>query len=162
MTLDNPNFNIMTLTDVNATLYPLSDLPGTGLLKEPRWKNLFPVKCFSQCLLSKSGASKLSFVTLLSMRIEPLILSVLRCDMVQVNETLVQLEKDSDKLTQVLGERTDGNRNVMHAAVFACAPTTNTANSKAFTSSDNRQASDIYASYGGSNNESSSKLTKSV
>ena len=142
----------MTLMDANATFYPLNDLPGTGLLKEPRWKNLFPIKCFSQCLhpaketaTSSKHAPRLNYVSVFAMRVEQLITSIYRSDLASVQDILQQCEAEitltngSHKLKQVLSERTDGNRNLVHAAVFACAPTSNTATAP---------TADIYASYG--------------
>jgi E3 ubiquitin-protein ligase EDD1 len=187
--LDNPSFNITTLLDSNSTFYPVNDLPGTHLLKEPQWKNLFPIKFFSQCLLTpsklnethktntNSTSTKLNYVTLFSMRIERLIASILRCDLNSVNSILAQIEKDvggvanlnSIKLNQILNERIDGNRNIIHAAVYACAPTSNSLSSfSAYTSasssinlnkfsSDSGLSSDIYATYGSNSSTSKKK-----
>ena len=169
--LDNSSFNLTTLLDANSTLYPLNDLPGTHLLKEPRWKNLFPIKCFSQCLHTNK-TNRLNYVTLNSMRIERLIAGILRYDLTSVNDILALLEKDvtlnggsnlnSLKLKQILNERIDGNRNIVHAAVYACAPTTNGSSSTSAQvnlnkfSSDSGLSSDIYATYG--SNSSTSKF----
>ncbi len=173
--LDNSSFNLTTLLDANSTFYPLNDLPGTHLLKEPRWKNLFPIKCFSQCLhtnKTESKTNRLNYVTLFSMRIERLIAGILRYDLTSVNNILAQLEKDvafnggsnlnSLKLKQILNERIDGNRNIVHAAVYACAPTSNGSSSTSAQvnlnkfSSDSGLSSDIYATYG--SNSSTSKF----
>lgn len=42
----------MTLIDGNSTFYPLVELSGSSILKDPQWKNLFQVKCFSQSIIS--------------------------------------------------------------------------------------------------------------
>ncbi len=44
----------MTLIDGNSTFYPLIELSGSNILKEPQWKNLFQIKCFSQSIISQS------------------------------------------------------------------------------------------------------------
>jgi hypothetical protein len=34
------------MIDGNATFYPLIDIPGSNMIKDPSWKNLFPIKYF--------------------------------------------------------------------------------------------------------------------
>lgn len=45
-------FNTMTLIDGNSNFYPLIEISGSNVLKDPQWKNLFQIKCFSQCILT--------------------------------------------------------------------------------------------------------------
>ena len=67
------------------------------------------------------------------MRVENLITNVLRGDLEKVNIILKQLENDSrsnsevcsERVKRILSERIDGNRNIIHSAVYACAPTSN-------------------------------------
>jgi hypothetical protein len=67
------------------------------------------------------------------MRVENLIANILRCDLDKVNSILKQLENDSrnnneayiDRIKRVINERITGNRNIIHAAVFSCAPVSN-------------------------------------
>ena len=139
------------LTDGNATLYPLLDVSGVGQLKEPLWKQTFPLKCFSHYVLPNSSigkdttesTSKKSMVTqivsILVVKIQPLIASILRYDVKRVGKILKQLDSElahnqhhqthqsglPKRIRRVLLERIDGNRNIIHAAVFACAPTSN-------------------------------------
>ncbi|KAH9634156.1 hypothetical protein HF086_001358 [Spodoptera exigua] len=52
---------------------------------------------------------------------------VLRCDLDGVRQVLHQLESDTSKqqILSILQERCDGNRNIIHACVHMCAPTSN-------------------------------------
>jgi E3 ubiquitin-protein ligase EDD1 len=67
------------------------------------------------------------------MRVENLIANIIRGDLDKVNSILKQLENDSrnnneayiDRIKRVINERIDGNRNIIHAAVFSCAPVSN-------------------------------------
>ena len=67
------------------------------------------------------------------MRIENLIANILRGDLDRVNSLLKQLDGDyranteifNEKIKKILNERLDGNRNIIHSAVYACAPTSN-------------------------------------
>ena len=72
------------------------------------------------------------------MRIEQLMCSIFRCDLNRVTKILRQLETElagqgantgnssaNKRLKKILNERCDGNRNIFHAAVFVCAPTSN-------------------------------------
>ena len=59
------------------------------------------------------------------------------------------------RLKRILNERCDGNRNILHAAVYICAPTSNNdvnfsnqQRTNKFSSGDSAQYSDIYATYG--------------
>jgi len=73
------------------------------------------------------------------------------------------------RLKRILNERCDGNRNIFHAAVYICAPTSNndlnssshvsSQRTNKFSSGDSAQYSDIYATYGST--PSSSFLTSS-
>lgn len=140
---DDPNLNLTALFDGNSTLYPLAELSGSNVLKTPEWKNLFPIKCFSHCLLppaptrSKHGVKKLQCVTFFSMRMEQLMASIFRCDLNRVIKIIRQLETDMNtnncgsnavnpkRLKKIMNERCDGNRNIFHAAVYICAPVSN-------------------------------------
>jgi E3 ubiquitin-protein ligase EDD1 len=67
------------------------------------------------------------------MRVENLITNILRGDLDRVNLLLKQLDGDyrsnpeifNEKIKKILNERIDGNRNIIHSAVYACAPTSN-------------------------------------
>ncbi|RNA07304.1 E3 ubiquitin- ligase UBR5-like, partial [Brachionus plicatilis] len=142
-TIDEPNFNMFTLFDGNSTIYPFTNLHGSNTLKDPEWKNLFPFKSFAQTVLipvksasttSANQTKKIHFVTLFSMKIEQLMASILRCDLNRVFKILRQLENDlsqlgtnalSKRLKRIINERCDGNRNIIHAAVYCCSPISN-------------------------------------
>jgi len=72
-------------------------------------------------------------------------------------------QPNSKRLKKILNERCDGNRNIFHAAVFACAPVSNSSSTCASTQPMARATgqsslrpskfsdsglSDIYAAYG--------------
>lgn len=140
---DNPSLNLTALFDGNSTIYPLDELSGSNTLKSPEWKNLFPVKCFTNCLLppvtcrqNKQTVRKLQCVTFFAMRMEQLMASIFRCDYNRVVKIIRQLEMDlgignpnaqinTKRLKKILNERCDGNRNIFHAAVYVCAPVSN-------------------------------------
>lgn len=42
---------MFTLFDGNSTIYPFTDLHSSNTLKDPEWKNLFPIKSFAQNVL---------------------------------------------------------------------------------------------------------------
>lgn len=142
------------LTDGNATLVPLLEIAGSSHLKDPHWKQLFPLKCFVNYSVRVRDPNdpahvpaKLHNISVLVAKIQPLVASVLRYDLRRVAKLLRQLDAESTSLVvsapgaggasgqqqvvnfkrikRVLAERIDGNRNVIHAAVFACAPTSN-------------------------------------
>lgn len=118
------------------------------------------------------------------MRMEQLMTSIFRYDLNRVTKILRQLEAELiqnsggsssnlKRLKRILNERCDGNRNILHAAVFICAPTSNNNISSDSTSSTNASTTttqssrsnkfdsntytDIYATYGST--QSSSFLT---
>lgn len=149
--IDSVEFPMMPLlTDGNATLYPLLDVSGVGQLKEPLWKQTFPLKCFSHYVMpntvgkdttesTSKKATTTQIVSILVVKIQPLIASILRYDVKRVGKILKQLDSElahnqhhqshqsglPKRIRRVLLERIDGNRNIIHAAVFACAPTSN-------------------------------------
>lgn len=162
--LQQQQAQIPLLTDGNGTLYPLLDLPGASHLRDPQWKQMFPLKCFANysvrvrdSLLASShqdnlANSKLHNISVIVTKVQPLIASVLRYDLKRVGKILRQLEAEMNntgccgsnstamdstgslppppttshkRIRRVLAERIDGNRNLIHAAVFACAPTSN-------------------------------------
>ncbi len=133
-TIDDPGFNMLTLIDANSTLYPVIDVPGSNTIRDPVWKNLFPLKYFSQCIIptqqqtgttTRPTASRKAFVSLFSMRIELLSTHILRYDIDRVQQVLAQIDTNEGLLKRILAERCDGNRNIIHAAVYACAPLSN-------------------------------------
>ena len=61
----------MTLIDGNSTFYPLMELSGSAILKEPQWKNLFQIKCYSQSIISQGDSD--SYLTNNLVRVKLLI-----------------------------------------------------------------------------------------
>ena len=54
-------FNLITMIDGNSTFYPLIDIPGSNMIKDPSWKNLFPIKYFSQLIIPSTKVRYPSF-----------------------------------------------------------------------------------------------------
>lgn len=143
---NNCKNNHPILTDGNATLYPLLDMPGVAhQLKEAQWKQTFPIKCFAQHLIStkeNDSKQKNNLISIFVVKIQQLITSILRCDINRVSKIIKQLDDDLNTITnplnttsiltkkvkRILLERMDGSRNIIHAAVFSCAPKTNNNN----------------------------------
>jgi hypothetical protein len=49
------------MIDGNSTFYPLIDIPGSNMIKDPSWKNLFPIKYFSQLIIPSTKVRCPSF-----------------------------------------------------------------------------------------------------
>ena len=86
---------------------------------------------------------------------------------------MLQTGGNLKRLKRILNERCDGNRNILHAAVFICAPTSNNLESSSSHSNNNNAPrinkfdsntyTDIYATYGSTQSpflSSTSKLIK--
>jgi hypothetical protein len=52
------------MIDGNSTFYPLIDIPGSNMIKDPSWKNLFPIKYFWQVIIPSTKVRYPSFSTL--------------------------------------------------------------------------------------------------
>ncbi|XP_041974178.1 E3 ubiquitin-protein ligase hyd isoform X2 [Aricia agestis] len=127
---------VVVLVDGNGALYPVArDCVGT--VREPPPLNLPPARALSAHALplQPHGASHphhaalKSQVALIIIVPEPQLMMprVLRCDLDGVRQLLHQLETDPNKqqILSILQERCDGNRNILHACVHMCAPTSN-------------------------------------
>lgn len=137
----------MVLRDGNRTIYPLAR-DSLDAIRDPNWLDLPPVKCMAAGLHPLTGGSSSSSsvgpssssssktqvaVMVLVMETQVLMSRVLRCDVESVTLALDSLDQDSkmtstsNQLTgaSIVTERCDGNRNVVHACVAMCAPTSN-------------------------------------
>ncbi|KAK7870183.1 hypothetical protein R5R35_012737 [Gryllus longicercus] len=142
------NESVLLLRDGNSTIYPLAK-DCVDSIRDPHWLDLPPVRCVGAGTHSLGGGSGgatsasqgsgnvannlKSQVALLVLAIESQLLMprILRCDLDGVKQVLASLEHDAkatsstNTLQAVLNERCDGNRNVFHACVTMCSPTSN-------------------------------------
>ncbi|XP_026324159.1 E3 ubiquitin-protein ligase UBR5 isoform X3 [Hyposmocoma kahamanoa] len=127
---------VVMMLDGNGALYPVAR-DCVGMVREPPPLNLPPARALAAHALplhphgaahSHHAALK-SQVALIILVPEPQLMMprVLRCDLEGVRTLLHQLEADSNKqqVLSILQERCDGNRNILHACVHMCAPTSN-------------------------------------
>ncbi|XP_045510523.1 E3 ubiquitin-protein ligase UBR5 isoform X7 [Colias croceus] len=127
---------VVMMLDGNSALYPIAR-DCVGMVREPPPLNLAPARAITAHALplhphgpahSHHAALK-SQVALIIIVAEPqhMMPRVLRCDLDGIRQLLHQLESDSNKqqIMSILQERCDGNRNILHACVHMCAPTSN-------------------------------------
>ncbi|EDV98558.1 E3 ubiquitin-protein ligase hyd [Drosophila grimshawi] len=125
------NSSTIVLRDGNGALYPLAK-DCIGSIKDPQWFDLPPVKSVTMATISLPPAascinlkSKVCMTALL-FETQKLMPHILRCDVKNCIALLMRLEKEDRKDTvSVVEERCDGNRNIFHACVIMCAPTSN-------------------------------------
>ncbi|XP_052753603.1 E3 ubiquitin-protein ligase UBR5 [Galleria mellonella] len=133
---------VVVMVDGNGALYPVSR-DCVGMVREPPPLNLPPARALAAHALplhphshahsahaAHSHSALKSQVALIILVPEPQLMMprVLRCDLEGVRQLLHQLESDVSKQQQILSilqERCDGNRNILHACVHMCAPTSN-------------------------------------
>lgn len=123
--------SVLILRDGNSAIYPLVK-DCLDSIRDPHWLDLQPVKCLAATTitLSSVGANLKSQVCILALVPESQILMqrILRCDFKGFKSMLNQIEASADSKTQIntiLNERCDGNRNIIHACVSMCSPTSN-------------------------------------
>ncbi|XP_030027136.2 E3 ubiquitin-protein ligase UBR5 isoform X2 [Manduca sexta] len=130
---------VVMMLDGNSALYPVSR-DCVGMVREPPALNVSPARALVAHALplhphaahqnhhNHHNALK-SQVALIIIVPEPQLMMprVLRCDLDGVRQLLHQLETDNNKqqILAILQERCDGNRNILHACVHMCAPTSN-------------------------------------
>ncbi|KAL4718178.1 hypothetical protein ACJJTC_002471 [Scirpophaga incertulas] len=121
------------MVDGNGALYPVAR-DCVGMVREPPPLNLPTARALAVHALplyphSAAHAALKSQVALIIVVPEPQLMMprVLRCDLEGVRQLLHQLESDLNKqqILSILQERCDGNRNILHACVHMCAPTSN-------------------------------------
>lgn len=123
--------NVLLLRDGNNTIYPLAK-DCLDSIRDPQWLDLQPIKCLAATTLTLNAVSAnlKSQVAILALVPEAQFLMprILRCDAKGFKSILSQLEAGGDLKSQVnaiLNERCDGNRNIFHAVVSMCSPTSN-------------------------------------
>ncbi|CAG9834089.1 unnamed protein product [Diabrotica balteata] len=124
--------SILILRDGNNTIYPLAK-DCADAIRDPQFLDLPPVKCLTTGTLALSGTGNnlKNQVAIVVFALEQQLLmpKILRCDLDGVRQVLAQLDSDfkSHNITtkSFLNERCDGNRNIFHAVVNMCTPTSN-------------------------------------
>ncbi|XP_076647638.1 E3 ubiquitin-protein ligase hyd isoform X1 [Halictus rubicundus] len=140
ISLTNAGENIecsMILRDGNNTIYPLVK-DCAGAIRDPHCLDLVPVICIGastipipNCSNSTNMKTKVAVVAL---AFDNLLLMprILRCDYDSVKQVFCNLEQDhknnAAQIQAILTERCDGNRNILHACISMCSPTSNKEN----------------------------------
>ncbi|RZC39465.1 E3 ubiquitin-protein ligase hyd, partial [Asbolus verrucosus] len=123
---------ILILRDGNSTIYPLSK-DCADAIRDPQCLDLPPVKCLTAGTfgLTGTGLNMKNQVAIVVFALEQQLLmpKILRCDIDGVRQVLAQLDSDiksnGSPVSNILSERCDGNRNIFHAVVNMCTPTSN-------------------------------------
>lgn len=125
------NDSVLVLRDGNNTIYPLVK-DCVDAIRDPQWLDLQPIKCLAatSLTLNSVGANLKSQVAILALVPEAqyLIPCILRCDFKGFKSVLCQLESSGDTktlLNAILNERCDSSRNIIHACISMCSPTSN-------------------------------------
>ncbi|KAH8294942.1 hypothetical protein KR018_004468 [Drosophila ironensis] len=127
------NTSTIVLRDGNGALYPLAK-DCLGSIKDPQWFDLPPVKSVTMAtislpvMLGLAGGNLKSKVcmTALLFDTQKLMPHILRCDVKNSFAALARLEREEQADTAlVVEERCDGARNIFHACVIMCAPSSN-------------------------------------
>ncbi|XP_058797650.1 E3 ubiquitin-protein ligase hyd isoform X2 [Phymastichus coffea] len=126
----------MLLRDGNNTIYPLAK-DCADAIRDPNWLDLVPVLCIGASTIpipSIPAMNLKSQVAVIAFAFDNLLLMprILRCDYDGVKQIFANLEQDLKtntlQMQSILNERCDGNRNILHACISMCAPTSNKEN----------------------------------
>ncbi|GAB1606363.1 E3 ubiquitin-protein ligase UBR5-like [Argonauta hians] len=128
------------LRDGCGAIYPLAKDCTDGI-RDPLWLDLPPVRCLSvraQCLSNvASNMKNKAVIIVLAVEHQMLIPHILRCDFEKVRTIINSMEPEQTASTscgsqqsqrtvqEVLTERCDGSRNILHTCVAVCVPASN-------------------------------------
>jgi len=120
------NDNILILRDGNGTIYPLAK-DCNNAIKEPINLDLPPVQAMTMCFtpIKDSTTKSQLAINLIILENQLIIPSILQSDPDYLRLTLNSFERNSPALQAAIAEKIDGNRNILHAAVTMCFPTSN-------------------------------------
>ncbi|GIX75673.1 hypothetical protein CDAR_406353 [Caerostris darwini] len=134
LSISGENETVTVLLDGNRAIYPLSK-DCTDSIRDPVWLDLPPARSIGlgvQTLKDVTANQKNQVaIVILALEHQTLLPPILKCEQETVRQTLNSLERDSashftqNTLQSVLNERCDGNRNIFHAAVTTCFPSSN-------------------------------------
>ncbi|TGZ52597.1 Uncharacterized protein DBV15_10853 [Temnothorax longispinosus] len=130
----------MILRDGNNTIYPIAK-DCADAIRDPNWLDLAPVNCIGAATIPISSCSNSTNlknqVAVIALAFDNLLLMprILRCDYESVKQVFCNLDQDlknnltyssaNSQIQMILKERCDGNRNILHACVNMCSPTSN-------------------------------------
>ncbi|KAJ7338019.1 hypothetical protein JRQ81_010545 [Phrynocephalus forsythii] len=124
------------LRDGNGTIYPMAK-DCMGGIRDPDWLDLPPISSLGMGVHSltnlpaNSTIKKKAAIIIMAVEKQTLMQHILRCDYEACRQYLVNLEQavvldqNPQMLQTFLGHRCDGNRNILHACVSVCFPTSN-------------------------------------
>ncbi|MBN3274321.1 UBR5 ligase, partial [Polyodon spathula] len=124
------------LRDGNGTIYPMAK-DCMGGIRDPDWLDLPPISSLGMGVHSltnlpaNSTIKKKAAIIIMAIEKQTLMQHILRCDYEACRQYLmnveqaVLLEQIPQSLNALLGHRCDGNRNILHACVSVCFPTSN-------------------------------------
>lgn len=129
------NTSTIVLRDGNGALYPMTK-DCMGSIKDPQWLDLPPIKTVAMATVSlglnsnsaNNSNNKKSKVCVAALLFETqkLMPHILRCDVKNAFAILNRSEKtEKSEILAIIEERCDGARNIFHACVIMCSPTTN-------------------------------------
>ncbi|XP_077488259.1 E3 ubiquitin-protein ligase hyd isoform X5 [Amblyomma americanum] len=152
LSISGENEVLTVLRDGNSTIYPLAK-DCVESIRDPQWLDLPPVRALGLGVhpLKDAAANQKNQIgiVVLALEAQTLMSSILRGDVETVRQTLYSLENTCDTetgratLSNILNERWDGNRNILHAAVSTCFPTSNKENESGENSSGNMDSLDL-------------------
>ncbi|ESO86003.1 hypothetical protein LOTGIDRAFT_129991 [Lottia gigantea] len=126
--------SLVPVRDGNGAIYPMTKDCIDGI-RDPLWFNLPPVTSLNikiQCLNNVSNNLKnKAAVIVMAVKHQNLMPYILRCDLERVKSLISGIELDPTSSTNqklvkdILAERCDGNRNIIHMTVAMCVPTSN-------------------------------------
>ncbi|CAG9865425.1 unnamed protein product [Phyllotreta striolata] len=124
--------SILILRDGNNTIYPLAK-DCADAIRDPQFLDLPPIKCITAGTLGLSGTGtnmkNQVAIVVFALETQLLMPKILRCDSEGVKQVLAQLDNDFKSngimSKSFLSEKCDGNRNIFHAVVNMCTPTSN-------------------------------------
>nr|XP_031849236.1 E3 ubiquitin-protein ligase UBR5 [Nomia melanderi] len=127
----------MILRDGNNTIYPLVK-DCAGAIRDPHCLDLVPVICIGASTIPipncSNSTNMKNQVAVVALAFDNLLLMprILRCDYDSVKQVFCNLEQDhknnAAQIQAILTERCDGNRNILHACISMCSPTSNKEN----------------------------------
>nr|XP_023417489.1 LOW QUALITY PROTEIN: E3 ubiquitin-protein ligase UBR5 [Cavia porcellus] len=124
------------LRDGNGTIYPMAK-DCMGGIRDPDWLDLPPISSLGMGVHSlvnlpaNSTIKKKAAIIIMAVEKQTLMQHILRCDYEACRQYLVNLEQavvleqNLQVLQTFLSHRCDGNRNILHACVSVCFPTSN-------------------------------------
>ncbi|XP_071872949.1 E3 ubiquitin-protein ligase hyd isoform X2 [Bombus fervidus] len=127
----------MILRDGNNTIYPLAK-DCADAIRDPNWLDLVPVLCIGASTIPiptcSNSTNMKNQVAVIALVFDNLLLMprILRCDYESIKQVFCNLEQDhknnAAQIQSILMERCDGNRNILHACISMCSPTSNKEN----------------------------------